>query len=147
MCIRDRVEAGEDPNFIFRRLLISACEDIGLADPNAIVVVKSCCDAFDRVGFPEGLFFLSQASLYLAISSKSNSTKGIFEAVEAIKSNNVSLVPNHLKNNANNYLNPHNYQGKLLQQEYLPKDLQGIKFWKPKDSGWEKNKYENLPKK
>ena len=127
--------------------MISACEDIGLADPNAIVVVQSCCDAFDRVGFPEGLFFLSQASLYLAISPKSNSTKSIFKAVEAIKSTSVSLVPNHLKNNASNYLNPHNYQEKWLQQEYLPKDLQGMKFWKPKDSGWEKNKYEGLPKK
>ncbi len=145
--LANMVEAGEDPNFIFRRLLISACEDIGLADPNAIVVVQSCCDAFDRVGFPEGLFFLSQASLYLAISQKSNSTKSIFKAVEAIKATNVSLVPNHLKNNASNYLNPHNYQGNWLQQEYLPTDLKGMKFWKPKDSGWEKNKYEDIQKK
>ncbi len=141
------VEAGEDPNFIFRRLLISACEDIGLADPNAIVVVQSCCNAFDRVGFPEGLFFLSQASLYLAISPKSNSSKSIFKAVESIKATNVPSVPSHLKNNASNYLNPHNYQGKWLQQEYLPTDLKGIKFWKPSDSGWEKNKYEDLRKK
>ena len=142
--LANMVEAGEDPNFIFRRLLISACEDIGLADPNAIVVVQSCCDAFDRVGFPEGLFFLSQASLYLAISPKSNSTKSIFKAVEAIKATNVSLVPNHLKNNASNYLNPHNYQGNWLKQEYLPRDLQGMKFWKPKDSEWEKKKYEDI---
>ena len=147
ICIRDRVEAGEDPNFILRRLLISACEDIGLADPHAIVVVQSCCDAFDRVGFPEGLFFLSQASLYLALSPKSNSVKSIFKAVEAFKSSNVSLVPNHLKNNASNYLNPHNSKENWLQQEYLPTDLRGIKFWKPKDSGWEKNKYEDLRKK
>lgn len=141
------VEAGEDPNFIFRRLLISACEDIGLADPNAIVVVQSCCDAFDRVGFPEGLFFLSQASLYLAISPKSNSTKSIFKAKEAIKSMGMSLVPNHLKNNASNYLNPHNFHDKCLQQEYLPTDLKGLKFWSPKDFGWEKNKFDDLLKK
>ena len=145
--LANMVEAGEDPNFIFRRLLISASEDIGLSDPNAIVVVQSCCDAFDRVGFPEGLFFLSQASLYLAISPKSNSTKSIFKAIEAFKSTNVSSVPNHLKNNASNYLNPHNAQGNWLQQEYLPTDLRGIKFWEPKDSGWEKNKYEELRKK
>ena len=145
--LANMVEAGEDPNFIFRRLLISASEDIGLSDPNAIVVVQSCCDAFDRVGFPEGLFFLSQASLYLAISPKSNSTKSIFRAIEAFKSTNVSSVPNHLKNNASNYLNPHNAQGNWLQQEYLPTDLRGIKFWEPKDSGWEKNKYEELRKK
>ena len=68
----------------------------------------------------------------------------IFKALEAIKATNVSLVPNHLKNNASNYLNPHNYQGNWLQQEYLPTDLQGMKFWKPKDSGWEKNKYEDI---
>ncbi len=145
--LANMVEAGEDPNFIFRRLLISASEDIGLSDPNAIVVVQSCCDAFDRVGFPEGLFFLSQASLYLAISPKSNSTKSIFKAIEAFKSTNVSSVPNHLKNNASNYLNPHNAQSNWLQQEYLPTDLRGIKFWEPKDSGWEKNKYEELRKK
>ena len=145
--LANMVEAGEDPNFIFRRLLISASEDIGLSDPNAIVVVQSCCDAFDRVGFPEGLFFLSQASLYLAISPKSNSTKSIFKAIEAFKSTNVSSVPNHLKNNASNYLNPHNAQGNWLQQEHLPTDLRGMKFWEPKDSGWEKNKYEELRKK
>ncbi|ABM71296.1 putative ATPase, AAA family [Prochlorococcus marinus str. MIT 9515] len=145
--LANMVEAGEDPNFIFRRLLISASEDIGLADPNAIVVVQSCCDAFDRVGLPEGLFFLSQASLYLAISPKSNSTKSIFKAVEAIKTTNVSLVPNHLKNNASNYLNPHNYHENLLSQEYLPTELKGIKFWQHKNSGWEKNKYDDLVKK
>tara|TARA_S200000501_G_scaffold304067_1_gene292042 strand:+ start:831 stop:2120 length:1290 start_codon:yes stop_codon:yes gene_type:complete len=144
--LANMVEAGEDPNFIFRRLLISACEDIGLADPNAIVVVQSCCDAFNRVGFPEGLFILSQASLYLAISPKSDSTKSIFKAVEEVKSNTIMLVPSHLKNNANNYLNPHNYEGNYLQQEYLPTNLKGIKFWKPNDSGWEKNKYEGKRK-
>ena len=127
--------------------MIAASEDIGLADPNAIVVVQSCCDAFDRVGFPEGLFFLSQASLYLAISQKSNSTKSIFRAIEAINSNNVSLVPSHLKNNASNYLNPHNFQGDCVKQEYLPADLKGMKFWTPKDTGWEKNKYEDIRKK
>ena len=145
--LANMVEAGEDPNFIFRRLLISACEDVGLADPNAVVVVQSCCDAFDRVGFPEGLFLLSQASLYLAISPKSNTNKSIFQAVEAIKSNDVSRVPNHLKNNAINYLNPHNYPDSILQQEYLPENLKGLKFWKPKDSGWEKKRYEDLLKK
>tara|TARA_B100000945_G_scaffold110696_1_gene87668 strand:- start:629 stop:1918 length:1290 start_codon:yes stop_codon:yes gene_type:complete len=145
--LANMVEAGEDPNFIFRRLLISASEDIGLADPNAIVVIQSCCDAFDRVGFPEGLFFLSQASLYLAISPKSNSTKSIFKALEKIKSINISLVPNHLKNNAMRYLNPHNYPDNWIDQEYLPTELKGLKFWQPNKYGWEKNKYEDLRKK
>ncbi len=141
------LEAGEDPNFIFRRLLISACEDIGLADPKAIVIVQSCCDAFDRVGFPEGLYFISQASLYLAISPKSNSTRAIFNAVEAIKSKNISSVPTHLQNNSSSYLNPHNYPDKSLKQEYLPTDLKDFQFWKPKDSGWEQNRYYYLRKK
>ena len=91
--LANMLEAGEDPNFIFRRLLISASEDIGIADPNAIVVVQSCCHAFDRVGFPEGLYFLTQASLYLAMSPKSNSTKSIFKAIE--KSNLPMLLMFH----------------------------------------------------
>ena len=144
--LANMVEAGEDPNFIFRRLLISASEDVGIADPNAIVVVKSCCDAFDRVGLPEGLFFLSQASLYLAISPKSNSTKSIFTAIEKIKSIDFYTMPSHLRNNSNNYKNPHNYPGKWIEQDYLPNVMKGLKFWEPNLNGWEKNKYEELQK-
>ena len=144
--LANMVEAGEDPNFIFRRLLISASEDVGIADPNAIVVVKSCCDAFDRVGFPEGLFFLSQASLYLAISPKSNSTKSIFKAIDKIKSIDFYTMPSHLKNNSNNYKNPHNYPGKWIEQDYLPNVIKGLKIWEPNLYGWEKNKYEELQK-
>ena len=144
--LANMVEAGEDPNFIFRRLLISASEDVGIADPNAIVVVQSCCDAFDRVGFPEGLYFLSHASLYLAISPKSNSTKSIFKAIETIKSIDFSSVPTHLKNNANNYKNPHKYPGNWIKQEYLPDSLKDLKIWRPSQHGWEKNKYEELRK-
>ena len=144
--LANMIEAGEDPNFIFRRLLISASEDIGLADPNAIVVVQSCCDAFERVGYPEGLYFLSQASLYLAISLKSNSTKAIFKAIEKIKSVNFSQVPNHLKNNSNSYKNPHNYSGNWIDQEYLPQLSDMMQIWKPNNQGWEKSKYEELRK-
>ena len=140
------VEAGEDPNYIFRRLLISASEDVGLADPNAIVIVQSCFDAFDRVGFPEGLFFLSQASLYLAISPKSNSVKSIFKAIEKIKSINVNSVPNHLKNNSHSYKNPHDYLDNWVEQEYLPTVLKELKIWEPNNLGWEKNKFEEFLK-
>ena len=133
MCIRDR--------------LISASEDIGIADPNAIVVVQSCCDAFDRVGFPEGLYFLTQAALCLAMSPKSNSAKSIFKAIEIIKSANPFDVPLHLKNNSNSYVNPHNYQGNWVAQEYLPKSLRGLKIWEPNSNGWEKRKYEELLRK
>ena len=138
------IEAGEDSSYIFRRLLISASEDIGLADPNAIVVVQSCCDAFDRVGFPEGLFFLSQASLYLAISPKSNSTKSIFKAREIINSINVASVPNHLKHKSHTYKNPHAYLDNWVKQEYLPPFLKGLKIWEPNNLGWEKNKFEEF---
>ena len=142
--LANMLEAGEDPNFIFRRLLISASEDIGIADPNAIVVVQSCCDAFDRVGFPEGIYFLTQASLYLAISPKSNSTKNIFKAIEKIKSINAYEVPSHLKNNSNSYVNPHNYPSNWVSQEYLPISVRGLRIWEPNNNGWEKIKYEEL---
>ena len=140
------IEAGEDPNYIFRRLLISASEDVGIAEPNAIVVVQSCSDAFDRVGLPEGLFFLSQASLYLTLSPKSNSTKSIFKAIEKIKSIKFVSVPNHLKNNSQTYKNPHNYSGNWIEQEYLPTILKGLKIWEPNDFGWEKKKFEEFLK-
>ena len=142
--LANMLEAGEDPNFIFRRLLISASEDIGIADPNAIVVVQSCCDAFDRVGFPEGIYFLTQASLYLAISPKSNSTKNIFKAIEKIKSINAYEVPSHLKNNSNSYVNPHNYPSNWVSQEYLPISVRGLRIWEPNNNGWEQTKYEEL---
>ena len=140
------IEAGEDPNYIFRRLLISASEDVGIAEPNAIVVVQSCSDAFDRVGLPEGLFFLSQASLYLTLSPKSNSTKSIFKAIEKIDSIKFVSVPNHLKNNSQTYKNPHNYSGNWIEQEYLPTILKGLKIWEPNDFGWEKKKFEEFLK-
>tara|TARA_Y100000766_G_scaffold64967_1_gene54385 strand:- start:622 stop:1911 length:1290 start_codon:yes stop_codon:yes gene_type:complete len=140
------IEAGEDPNYIFRRLLISASEDVGIAEPNAIVVVQSCSDAFDRVGLPEGLFFLSQASLYLTLSPKSNSTKSILKAIEKIQSIKFVSVPNHLKNNSQTYKNPHNYSGNWIEQEYLPTILKGLKIWEPNDFGWEKKKFEEFLK-
>ena len=138
--LANMIEAGEDPDYIFRRLFISASEDIGLADPNAIVVVNSCYSAFERVGYPEGYYFLSQASLFLAISPKSNSTKYIFNAIEIVKSNKISLVPDHLKYNSKTYKNPHNYNKKELFQKYMPNNLIDKKIWHPNDCGWEFDK-------
>ncbi|MEN9878429.1 MAG: hypothetical protein RLZZ158_1468, partial [Cyanobacteriota bacterium] len=91
------VEAGEDPRFIFRRLLIAAGEDIGLADPQGIVVVQACAAAFDRIGLPEGLYPLVQASLYLAGTSKSNSALGFFDAVRSLREERAQQVPAHLR--------------------------------------------------
>ncbi len=138
--LANMIEAGEDPNYIFRRLLISASEDIGLADPNAIVVVNSCYEAFEKVGYPEGHYFLSQASLFLALSPKSNSTKYIFNAIETIKSNQLSLVPDHLKYKSKTYKNPHNYPKNDLVQTYMPNNLIKHKIWHPNKSGWEYDK-------
>jgi len=135
--LANMIEAGEDPNYIFRRLLISASEDIGLADPNAIVVVNSCYGAFQKVGYPEGYYFLSQASLYLAISQKSNSTKCIFNAIEIVKSNKLSLVPDHLKYKSKTYKNPHIHTKNDLVQKYMPNNLIDHKIWHPNQSGWE----------
>ena len=138
--LANMIEGGEDPDYIFRRLLISASEDIGLADPNAIVVVNSCYEAFEKVGYPEGYYFLSQASLFLAISPKSNSTKYIFNAIETVKSNKISLVPDHLKYKSKTYKNPHNHKNNDLVQKYMPNNLIDYKIWHPSSSGWEYDK-------
>ncbi len=138
--LANMIEAGEDPSYIFRRLYISASEDIGLADPHAIVVVNSCFAAFERVGYPEGYYFLSQAALFLAISPKSDSTKFIFTALETVKSNQLSLVPDHLKYNSKTYKNPHNFNRDELIQKYMPNNLIDHKIWHPNKSGWEHKK-------
>ena len=138
--LANMIEAGENPDYIFRRLFISASEDIGLADPNAIVVINSCYAAFEKVGYPEGYYFLSQASLFLAISPKSNSTKYIFDAIEAVKSNQLPLVPDHLKYKSKTYKNPHKYPKSDLVQKYMPNNLIDYKIWYPNKSGWENDK-------
>ena len=140
------VEAGENPRFIFRRMLISAGEDIGLADPQAIVVVEACAAAFERVGLPEGLYPLAQAALYLAGAEKSNSLLGFFDALKSVKTANNQQVPGHLRDanrdgkafgDGAGYRYPHAYAEHWVAQQYLPKDLQGEVFWQPGNLGWE----------
>ena len=138
--LANMIEAGEDPNYIFRRLLIAASEDIGLADPHAIVVVNSCHGAFEKVGYPEGLYFLSQASLFLATSPKSNSTKYIHNAIEILNSNKSSLVPEHLKYKSKTYQNPHENTKNDLFQKYMPNNLIDHKIYHPNKSGWEQDR-------
>ena len=140
------VEAGENPRFIFRRMLISAGEDIGLADPQAMVVVEACAAAFERVGLPEGLYPLAQAALYLASTEKSNSLLGFFDALKTVKASNRQDVPSHLRD-ANRdgqafgdgvgYRYPHAYAEHWVAQQYLPSALQGELFWQPGQLGWE----------
>jgi len=141
------VAAGEDPRFIFRRMLISACEDIGLADPNAIVVVQADADAFDRIGLPEGRFHLTHAALYLATAPKSNSALAFFDALKTVEEENAQTeVPNHLRDpsrdakgfgHGDGYLYPHAYQDHWVAQQYLPASLQGKLFYQPGTLGYE----------
>lgn len=139
------VRAGEDPHFIFRRMLISACEDTGLADPNAITVVTSCATAFDRVGLPEGRYFLAHAALYLATAPKSNSSMAFFDALSSVEKEDAE-VPNHLKDNSRDaegfghgsgYLYPHAYKDHWVAQQYLPDALMGRVFYTPSKQGYE----------
>ena len=141
------VKAGEDPHFIFRRMLISACEDTGLADPYAISVVENCASAFDRVGLPEGRYFLVHAALYLATAEKSNSSMAFFDALSSVEKEDTD-VPNHLKDasrdaegfgHGKGYLYPHAYRDHWVAQQYLPDKLVGKIFYNPSNQGYEKN--------
>ena len=140
------LEAGESPRFIFRRMLIAAGEDIGLADPNAIVIVESCAAAFDRIGLPEGVYPLAQATLYLASTEKSNSVKAIFKAVQKVKDSQKQNVPSHLKDpnrdqesfgDGMGYRYPHSFSKNWVPQQYLPDTLLNEIFWEPTEHGWE----------
>jgi putative ATPase len=140
------VYAGEDPRFIFRRMLILASEDIGLADPQAVVITNACAEAFDRVGMPEGRYHLAQAVLYLATAPKSNSIMGFFDALAAVENENVAEVPTHLKDanrdkkgfgHGAGYLYPHAYRDHWVEQQYLPTSLQGQLFYQPSTQGYE----------
>ncbi len=147
------LEAGEDPRFLLRRMLIAAGEDVGLADPQAMVVVAACASCFDRVGLPEGLYALAQAALYLAGTEKSNSTMGIFSALEAVRRTNKQAVPSHLRDahrdgkafgDGVGYRYPHAYADHWVAQQYLPTDLQGELFWQPGNLGWEGDRRQRL---
>ena len=140
------VYAGEDPRYIFRRLVILAGEDVGMADPNAVVVVTGCAAAFDRVGMPEGRYPLAQATLYLATASKSNSVMAFFDALAAVKGEREGDVPNAMRDATRDkkgfghgagYLYPHAYRDHWVAQQYLPSSLQGQVFYQPSDQGYE----------
>lgn len=141
------ISAGEDPRFIFRRMLISATEDIGLAEPNAIAIVNADAAAFDRIGLPEGRFHLAHSALYLATCPKSNSTLAFFDALSDVEKEQTE-VPNHLKDasrdsegfdHGKGYLYPHAYKDHWVNQQYLPKSLQGKIYYKPGTMGYEKS--------
>lgn len=140
------VYAGEAPRFIFRRMIIFAGEDVGLADPNAIQVVTACAAAFEQVGMPEGRFHLALAALYLATAKKSNTTLAFFDALDTVSKEADSGVPNHLRDgnrdkegfgHGEGYLYPHAFRDHWVAQQYLPSSLQGKVFYQPSDQGHE----------
>ncbi len=140
------VYAGESPRFIFRRMIIFAGEDVGMADPNALSVVTAAAQAFDYVGLPEGRFHLAEACLYLATAPKSNSTFAFFDALAAVEKEREATVPDHLRDGNRDgadfghgagYLYPHAYQDHWVAQQYLPQSLQGRVFYQPSQQGYE----------
>ena len=158
------IEGGEDVKFIARRLIISAAEDIGLANPNALMLANETFSAVERVGWPESRIILSQCTIYLATSPKSNSAyTAIGKAQKLVQQTGNLEVPDHLKNassalakdlgHGKGYLYPHDHPGGFVPQEYLPKEVQGSVLWSPASNAKEqqisaqqkamwKNKYE-----
>jgi len=148
------IEGGEDPRFICRRLIISASEDIGLADPKALGYAVACQQAVEFIGMPEGVIPLSQTVVYLALAPKSNSTYTAFHNVtREIHKNGMHPVPLHLRNASTKlqkewgykkgYLYPHDAPNGYIEQQYLPEETKSKEFYFPKQNGEEKNLYFN----
>ncbi len=145
--------AGEDPRFILRRLIISAGEDIGLADPMGLVVANAAAQAFDFIGLPEGIYPIVEAVLYLSTAPKSNSAGAYFKAYDLIEKSSRTGVPNHLKDasrdrkalgHGQGYKYPHAHPDHFLPQQYLPDDLLGTYFYHPSTQGYESEVDERL---
>ncbi|RIK23574.1 MAG: AAA family ATPase [Anaerolineae bacterium] len=141
------VYAGEDPRFIFRRMAIFAGEDVGMADPQAMGVVVSSWETFERIGMPEGRYPLALAAIYLSTAPKSNSAFAFFDALGVVEKEREADVPNHLKDGSRDkegfghgegYLYPHSYRNHWVAQQYLPDALQGKVFYQPGDLGFER---------
>ena len=143
------IAGGEDPKFIARRLIISAAEDIGLANPNALLLANSCFDALQKIGWPEGRIILAETTIYLAASQKSNSAYlAIDKALDFVKSSGNLPVPLSLRNAptrlmkelgyGENYKYSHNYKNHFAKQDFLPSEAESIKFWEIQGSPQEK---------
>lgn len=139
------IEGGEDPAFIARRLVISASEDIGLANPNALLLANTAFDVVMKIGWPEGRIPLAEATVYLATSPKSNSAyMGINDALEEVRRSGNQPVPLHLRNAptslmkdlgyGKNYKYAHDYEGHFVNQQFLPDALTEARFWHPQDN-------------
>lgn len=149
------VAGGEDPEFIARRLVILAAEDIGLANPNALLLANAAFDALHKIGWPEGRIILAECTVYLANSPKSNSSyMAIANALEAVEKTGNLPVPLHLRNAPTSlmkelgyhegYKYAHDFKGNYVEQQYLPDELRGARFWNPCDNPQEAKMWQHL---
>ena len=149
------IEGGEDPQFIARRMVISAAEDIGLANPNALLLANAAFDAVMKIGWPEGRIPLAECAVYLATSPKSNSAyMGIGKALEVVKQTGNQPVPLHLRNAptklmadlgySDGYKYAHDYPGNFVVQQFLPDELQNERFWHAQHSPSEEKLYQRM---
>ena len=149
------VAGGEDPKFIARRLVISAAEDIGLANPNALLLANTCFDALTKIGWPEGRIILAETTVYLATSPKSNSAyMAIGNALAEVSESGNLPVPLHLRNAptklmkdleyGKDYKYAHNYEGNFVEQEFLPPGVSTKRFWEPQNNPVEKRIQEQM---
>lgn len=148
------LDAGESVTFIARRIMICACEDVGIADPQAIQVAVACAQAVERVGMPEAQIILSEAAIYVAGAPKSNAVvNAIFAASDMIKKQKTGTVPPYLRDahyagaaklGHTGYLYPHDYPNNYVEQQYLPDEIKNIRFYEPSENGYEKTVKEHL---
>ena len=152
------IEGGEDPAFIARRLLISAAEDIGLANPNALLLANAAFDSVMKIGWPEGRIPLAEVTVYLATSPKSNSAyMGINSALETVRATGNCPIPLHLRNAptklmqqlgyGKDYKYAHDYAGHFVEQQFLPDEVKDARFWQPQENTAEaklKERMQNL---
>lgn len=147
------IEGGEDPQFIARRVVISACEDVGLANPNALLLANAAFDTVMKIGWPEGRIALAEAVVYLATSPKSNSAYlAIDAALAKVRQTGNLPVPLHIRNAPtklmselgyhDGYRYPHDYPGHFVEQQYLPDDIQNSRFWFAQHSPSEERLYQ-----
>ena len=149
------IEGGEDPSFIARRLVISASEDVGLANPNALLLANAAFDAVMKIGWPEGRIPLAEATVYLAASPKSNSAyNGINKALQIVRQTGNQPVPLHLRNAptemmkdlgyASGYKYSHDYPGHFVEQQFMPDSLQDTRIWEAQHSPSEDKLYRRM---
>lgn len=151
------IKGGEDPRFIARRLIVTASEDVGLADPGALLIAIAAAEAVERIGLPEGRIPLAHATIHIATAPKSNSAyQAINKAIKDIEEGESHPVPDHLKDTSyksakgfgfgKGYKYPHNFPGHFVKQNYLPDKLKGMKYYEPGDQGREEKIAEWLKK-